>query len=149
MTQRRLDASRVLERMSTVRELRAAIALDSAVREERERRHVLEEVEAACNVLAVADGACLAVGHRVDTARYDMLSQLGVALAQQHERAAGALDEATEQRSARAMDSFQAKRQREQVGERVAELNQARCREQADRLAEDAVELWLRHRETP
>lgn len=149
MTQRRLDASRVLKRMSKVRELRAAAALGSAMREEQARRRVLDGIEATCEAVALASSECLAAGQRVDTARYDMLSRIGAAFGQQREQASGELHEAAEQRMAIAIDSVQAKRHGERIDERVAALERARRQMQAVRMEEDAMDLWLKYRETP
>lgn len=149
MTRCRLDASRVLKRISKVRELRAAVALGSATREERACRHALDGVEAACDAVAQAIDECLEAGRRVDTARYDMLAQMGAAFAQQHERTACEFDKAAAQRRACAADNVQAKRRHEQVGERVAALEQARRRAQTTRMDDDVMDLWLKHQEAP
>jgi hypothetical protein len=149
MTQRRLDATRVLKRMSKVRELRTSAALGSATREEQVRRHALDEIEATCDAVALASGECLTAGQRVDTARYDMLSRMGAAFGQQREQASSELHEAAKQRTAIAIDSVQAKRHCERIDERVAALERARRQAQSVRMEEDAMDLWLKYRETP
>lgn len=149
MMQRRLDATRVLKRMSKVRELRIAAALGSATRDEQARRQVLDEIEATCEAVALASSECLAAGQRVDTARYDMLSRMGVAFGQQREQASNELYEAAKQRTAIAIDSVQAKRHCERIDDRVAALERARRRVQVVRMEEDAMDLWLKYRETP
>ena len=149
MTKRRLDASRILKRMSKVRELRAAAALACATREELARRHALDGAATACDTVAAASSACLEAGRQVDTARYDLLVRMGDALAQQRERASLDFQQAAERRWASAADGVRAQRHYEQIDERVASLERTRRHAQAARVDEDALDLWLKHREQP
>ena len=148
-TERRLRAARMLKRMSKVRALRAAAVLVAATREERDRQSTLDGAEAACAAVAAASGECLVEGQHLDTARYDMLSRLGAALAQQHEQATSRLQEAAAQRLANAVESLRARRRNEHDDERAMALEHARARLHAARVNEDAVDLWLKHREQP
>lgn len=148
-TERQLRAARILKRMSKVRALRAATVLAVATREEQARRCALDGAEALCEEVAAASSACLAVGQHLDTARYDMLSRLGVALAQQREQAAGLFQEASAQRLANADESVRARRQGEHNDERAAELERVCARFNATRTDEDAVDLWLKYRGQP
>lgn len=148
-TERQLRAARILKRMSKVRALRAAVVLAAATREEQVRRSELEGAEALCEAVATANSACLAAGRQLDTARYDMLSRLGAVLAQQREQAASLFQEAAAQRLANADESVRARRQNERDDERTVALERVHAHVYTARTDEDAVDLWLKHREQP
>jgi hypothetical protein len=147
MTSRKQHAYEVALRMAQVKELRAQVALASAVDEEAAAKEQVEVVETARRSVLVASSACVADGQPMDLARYELLTRLDSALTHRLHVASEALDQASLQRAEKASDNVKAKRHRERVGEHLDDVRLAWVHAQAAKAQEDGIELWLETRE--
>jgi hypothetical protein len=146
MKPRKQHAYEVALRMAQVKELRAQVALASAVDEEAVAKKQVDIVEVARSSVLDASHACVMDGQKMDLARYELLTRLDSALTQQLQLAGEVLDRAAEQRAERASENVAAKRHRENVDEHLEDLRLAWVLAQATRAQEDGIELWLESR---
>jgi hypothetical protein len=146
MKPRKQHAYEVALRMAQVKELRAQVALASAVDEEAVAKKQVDIVEVARSSVLDASHACVMDGQKMDLARYELLTRLDSALTQQLQLAGEVLDRAAEQRAERASENVAAKRHRENVDEHLEGLRLAWVLAQATRAQEDGIELWLESR---
>jgi hypothetical protein len=147
MTSRKQHAYEVALRMAQVKELRAQVALASAVDEEAAAKEQVEAVETARRSVLVASSTCVADGQPMDLARYELLTRLDSALTHRLQLASEVLDQASQQRAEKASDNVKAKRHRERVGEHLDDVRLAWVHVQAAKAQEDGIELWLETRE--
>lgn len=147
MSARKRHAYEVALRMAQVKELRAQVALADAVKQEGAAQDHVDAVEGMRRTVGHAHQECVANGRPMDVARYELLTRLDAALADQLRSASDALDEATQHRNAKASEGVMAKRHRELVDERLDELRVAMAHAHAARAQEEGVELWLESRE--
>jgi hypothetical protein len=144
MSSRKEHAYEVALRIAQVKELRAQVALASAVDKEAEARNQVEAVEAARrSVLQASNGRTAAGGQQMDLARYELLARLDVALAHRLQRAGDVLDQAAQLRAERAAENVNAKRHRERVGEHLGDVRRAGSHALAAKAQEEGIELWL------
>jgi hypothetical protein len=146
MTSRKQHAYEVALRMAQVKELRAQVALASAVDKESAAKEQVDTVEAARRSVLKASGTCVADGQTMNLARYELLTRLDSALALRLQWANEVLDQASRQRAEKASDNVKAKRHRERVGEHLEDVRVAWMHVQAAKAQEDGVELWLESR---
>jgi hypothetical protein len=146
MSPRKQHAYEVALRMAQVKELRAQVALASAVDKETAAREQVDAVEVARRTVLTASNACLAAGQAMDLARYELLTRLDSALAHRLHRANETLNEAAQQRADKASDNVKAKRHRERIGEHLDDVRLAWMHVQAAKAQEDGIELWLESR---
>lgn len=146
MSSRKQHAYEVALRMAQVKELRAQVALASAVDKETTAKAQVETVEAARRSVLKASSDCVADGQPMDLARYELLTRLDSALAYRLQRAGEALDQAAQQRAEKASENVMAKRHRETVGEHLDDVRLAWVHAQAAKAQEDGIELWLESR---
>lgn len=150
MSSRKQHAYEVALRMAQVKELRAQVALASAVDKETTAKGQVEIVEVARRSVLKASSDCVADGQPMDLARYELLTRLDSALAHRLQRAGEALDQATQERAEKASENVMAKRHRETVGEHLDDVRLAWLHVQAAKAQEDGIELWLESRgDTP
>jgi hypothetical protein len=147
MSSRKQHAYEVALRMAQVKELRAQVALASAVDKEMVAKEQVETVEAARRSVLHASTACVADGQPMDLARYELLTRLDSALAHRLQLAGEALDQAALERAEKASENVMAKRHRETVGEHLDDVRLAWVHAQAAKAQEDGIELWLGSRE--
>jgi hypothetical protein len=147
MTSRKQHAYEVALRMAQVKELRAQVALASAVDEEAAAKEQVDAVEAARRSVLAASSTCVADGQLMDLARYELLTRLDSALTHRLQLASEVLDQASLQRAEKASDNVKAKRHRERVGEHLDDVRLAWVHAQAAKAQEDGIELWLESRE--
>jgi ribonuclease HII len=143
MKQGRLHAYEVLLRVAQVREIRASVALVEASAEKHSCQTVCNEITAARDVVSAASRASAVDTLNLDIARYEMLSNLDVVLAQKLHTASHALISAEDICQERATASVVAKRYREQMGERVKETGNVMEQKRSAGRQEEAIELWF------
>ena len=146
MSKRKQHAYEVALRIAQVKELRAQMALASAVDKETAARRQVETIDAARREVSLASHACVADGRSVDMARYELLSQLSSALADTLHLANSELEQASGQRVEKASENVLAKRHRERVDEHLDSVRLSLIHARAAKTQEEGVELWLESR---
>jgi len=146
MSARKLHAYTVALRMARVKELRAQVALASAVEKETVAQEQVNAVESARLSVAKASTTCVADGQAMDIARYELLTRLDAALSHRLQLANDVLGDAAQQRIDSASENVMAKRHRERVGEHLDGAELAWVQERAAKAQEESIELWLESR---
>ena len=147
MTERKLHAYEVLLRMAQVREIRASVALAKATDEERTRRAHRDDIGAAREAVTLASRLCVEDTATVDMARYEMLAVLDALLSDRLEEASQEHVSSLRTRDESANANVMAKRYRERVEERTADVGQSLYEVRSAQHQNEAVELWLESKE--
>ncbi|GAB2576475.1 hypothetical protein ISP15_17530 [Dyella jejuensis] len=143
MSKRKQHAYQVALRMAQAKEVRAQLALASAVKQEAAAQEHVGLVEAMCQSVSQATHSCVAGTHAMDMARYELLTQLSAVLSDQLRHANDILDEGSCQRREKASENVLAKRHRELIGEHLDHLCLAMTYARVAKAQEESVELWL------
>jgi len=139
----RLHAYEILRRVARVREVRASRALADASAEERLCRMRCEHIATARDGLASARRVTSSDPSRLDMGRYEMLSRMDTAFAEQQHHASTELAVAEKITQEQAERSVMAKRYCEKIDEHVTELIVALDHKASASALEEAIEMWV------